>query len=90
MLFLRGSFTTEPRSKGEWSAALACLGLDLPLVTVGFPHAPPHTQWERMEDTSVNNRDTGVQGHQSAGAKNKAVLSAPPPNLCQPKLATKP
>lgn len=60
MLLSRGSFTTEPRSKGGWSAALACLGLDLPLVTAGFPHAPPHTQGERMEDTSGNNRDTGI------------------------------
>lgn len=35
-----------------------------------------HLEGERLEDTSINNRNTGGQGHQSAGAKTKAMPPA--------------
>lgn len=61
-----------PRPKGRQSAAVACLGLRSPFGHSWLPTCSlySHSEEERMEDTSIGDGDTGVQGHQSAGAKS--------------------
>jgi len=70
--------------KGRQSAAVACLGLRSPFGHSWLPTCSLYSQSEeeRIEDTSRDNGDTGIQGHQSAGAKIKAIPPPLPAQTC--------
>lgn len=73
------------KTQGNAVGSSSLPGAELPLVTHSWLPTYSlysHSEEERMEDTSRDNGDTGVQGHQSAGAKIKAIPLPLPAQTC--------